>query len=214
MLPGVSREICEKILQGWLLGAPRDSIAQSMDVAEGTVTNVVDFYRQNDCSIDLQRQIAVIIRKTGSNVGQFASNLRWDNALKRAGSDNESLVHFLLQLKKECDINAISEAQAITTIVQIAEMVTKEKIPLIQLSAHLEKDYAELEMVGLDTAKNKEVRERSNAEVDAVLAKNKTTLDEIIICTLIKKTLELHGLLMEDLTKTINFIKNLEQTSL
>ena len=68
-------------------------------------------------------------------------------------------------------------------------MVTKEKIPLIQLSAHLEKDYAELEMVGLDTAKNKEVRERSNAEVDAVLAKNKTTLDEIIICTLIKKTL-------------------------
>ena len=54
MLPGVSREICEKILQGWLLGAPRDSIAQSMDVAEGTVTNVVDFYRQNDCSIDLQ----------------------------------------------------------------------------------------------------------------------------------------------------------------
>ena len=213
MFQGVSSEVCEKIMRGWLLGAPRDSIAQSMDVAEGTVTNVVEFYRQNDSSIDLQRQIAVIIRKTGSNVGQFASNIRWDNALKRAGSDNESLIQFFSQLKKECDLNGISETQAITTIVQIAEMVTKEKIPLTQLPTHLQKEYAELERIGLDLSKNKEVQQRSNADVDAVLAKNKATLDEIINYTCVRKTLQLHGLLKEDLTKTINFIKNLEQTN-
>lgn len=213
MFQGVSREICEKILQGWLTGVPRDQIAQSVGVAEGTITNVMEFYKQNDNTIDLQRQIAIIARKSEIDIVQIASNLRWENSLKRAGSDNESVIQFISRLHKEFDLNGMSENHAITTIVQIADMVTKEKIPLTQLESHLEKQYAELERVELDIAKNKEVQQRSNADVDAVVAKNKGTLDEIKSYSIIKEKLQLYGLLTEDLTKTINVIKNLEQTS-
>ncbi len=78
MLPGAPRDVSEKILQAWLLGVPRDQIAQSISVAEGTVTNVIEFYRQNENSLDLQRQIAVIVRKTGTDINQLASNLHWE----------------------------------------------------------------------------------------------------------------------------------------
>jgi hypothetical protein len=211
MLPGASRDVGEKILQAWLLGVPRDQIAQSMSVAEGTVTNVMEFYRQNDNSLDLQRQIAVIVRKTGTDINQLASNLHWENALKREGSENERVIQFISDLHKEFDLNGINERHAVSTIVQIADIVTTEKIPLMALSGHLEKEYAELERVELDMAKNNEVLERSNADVGAALVRNKVTQDEIKRFSWNEKTLQHHGLSIGDLTRTVTFIRNLKQ---
>ena len=190
MLPAASRDVCEKILQAWLLGVPRDQIAQSMSVAEGTITNVIEFYRQNENSLDLQRQIAVIVRKTGTDINQLASNLHWDNALKREGSKNERVIQFISDLHKEFDLNGVNKRHAVNTIVQIADIVTTEKIPLLALSGRLEKEYAELERVELDMAKNNEVLERSNAEIDAALVRNKVTQDEIKRYSRNEKTLQ------------------------
>ena len=63
MLESFSQEIRESRIRDWLLGVPRDTIAQSAGVAESTVTNIVEFYKQNENSIDLQRQIAVVIAR-------------------------------------------------------------------------------------------------------------------------------------------------------
>jgi hypothetical protein len=64
MLESLSQEIRERVIRDWLSGIPRDDIASSAGIAEGTVTNIVEFYKQNENSLDLQRQIAVVIRKT------------------------------------------------------------------------------------------------------------------------------------------------------
>jgi hypothetical protein len=203
--------VSEKILQAWLLGVPRDQIAQSMSVAEGTVTNVVEFYKQTEHSLDLQRQIAVIVRKTGTDINQLASNLRWENALKRKGSESERVIQFITDLHKEFDLSGMNESDAVSAIVQIADIVTTEKIPMMALSAHLEKEYAELERVERDLAKDKEALERSNAEVGAALLRNKVTQDKIKRFSWKEKTLQHYGLSIGDLTRTVIFIRNLKQ---
>ncbi len=210
MYPELSREIKEKIIQGWLSGVPRDLLAESMDVAEGTVTNVVEFYKQNDNLLDLQRQIAVIIRKTGSDVIQFASNMRWANALKRAACNNENVMRFILDSQKEFDLNGINESHTITTLVQIADMLTIQKIPFTEIGDHLQKEYAELEKVELDIAANNEILNKSNAEVDSVLAKNRLHLDEIERYCRLREELQRNGLDMNDVKRSLTCITNLK----
>ena len=213
MVHGTKIEFGEKILRAWLLGVPRDKIAESVCVAEGTVTNVIEFYRQNDNAIELQRQIAVVAHKYDTDIAQIASNISWDNALKRAGSDNQNVIDFVSQLHKECDTNGVSEKQAISTIIQIADMVTKEKIPLTKLASYIENGYAELERVEADLAKNKQILQKSNADVQEVLAKNIARLDEIKDYSKSKEILQANGLWIGDLLKTVNFIINLKKKS-
>jgi hypothetical protein len=210
MLESLSQEIRESIIRDWLLGVPRDIISQSAGVAEGTVTNIVEFYKQNENSIDLQRQIAVVIRKTGSNVYQFASNLRWQNALSRAGSSNEKLTQFITNLQKECDFNGINVDQAITTLVQIAEIAATQKITLVHLSSHIEKEYAEAERIESDLEFNREILEWSNKNVENALVINRVTLEKITKYSSVEKILRLHGLLIGDLTSTVRVVTNLK----
>jgi hypothetical protein len=210
MLESISQETRERIIRDWLSGAPRDAIAHSAGVAEGTVTNVVEFYEQNDNCIDLQRQIAVVIRKTGTNVNQFASNLRWQNGLSRAGCSNERLTQFISAFQKECDFNGIYEAHAVTTIVQIAEITATQKIPLEQLSSHIEKEYAEAERIESDLEFDREVLEMSNEGVEDALIRNRFTLDKITKYSSVEKRLRQHGLLIGDLTATVRVIMNLK----
>jgi DNA-binding XRE family transcriptional regulator len=210
MLESLSQEIRESIIRDWLLGVPRDTIAQSAGVAEGTVTNIVEFYKQNENSVDLQRQIAVVIRKTGTDVYQFASNLRWQNALSRAGSSNEKLTQFISALQKECDFNGINVAHAISTLVQIAEITATQKIPLVHLSSHIEKEYAEAERIELDLEFNREILELSNEGVEDALVRNRLTLEKITKFLSVKKTLRLNGLLIGDLTSTVRVISNVK----
>ena len=209
----ILKEVCEKILRGWLLGVSRDQIAESLGVAEGTITNVIEFYKQNDNTIDLQRQIAVVAHKSDTNISQIASNLSWDNALKRAGSDNQNVIDFVSQLHKECDINGITEKQAISIIIQIADFVTKEKIPLTKVASYVENGYAELERVEAEIAKNKQIQQKSNADVQEVVAKNIASLDEIKDFLKSKETLQAYGLWIGDLAKTVNFINKLKKNS-
>ena len=183
----------------------------SAGIAEGTVTNIVEFYKQNENSLDLQRQIAVVIRKTGTDVNQVASNLRWQNAISREGSSNERLRQFILALQKECDFNGINESQAIATIVQISEITATQKIPLLQLSSHIEKEYAEAERIQSDLAINKEVLELSNDGVEDALVRNSVTLDNIRRYLIVEKTLNLHGLLIGDLSYTNRVIMSLKR---
>ncbi len=91
-------------------------------------------------------------------------------------------------------------------------MVTKEKIPLTKLANTCENGYAELERVEADIAKNKQIQQKSNADVQKVIAKNIAILDEIKDYLNTKETLQANGLWIGDLTnKMVNFIINVKK---
>ena len=55
-------EVAERCIRLWLDGVPRDRISRQMGISEGSVVNIVDYYSQNDASIQLQRQIAIFAK--------------------------------------------------------------------------------------------------------------------------------------------------------
>jgi hypothetical protein len=51
-------------------------------ISQGGVANIVDYYNKYDISLQLQRQLVLYIQKTGTDVFQLASDIRFVTALK------------------------------------------------------------------------------------------------------------------------------------
>jgi len=52
-----------EVLRLWLSGDSQPSIANQLNISAGTVNSIVDEIMKSDDTIDLQRQIAIVVKK-------------------------------------------------------------------------------------------------------------------------------------------------------
>lgn len=50
---------------------------------------------KSDDTIELQRQIAIISKKSGVSIAQIAANMRWKNRIKQIALDDRKIENFL-----------------------------------------------------------------------------------------------------------------------
>jgi len=54
-----------EVLRLWLSGDSQEAIASQLNIGVGTVNNLVNENMKSDDTIDLQRQIAIVVKKNG-----------------------------------------------------------------------------------------------------------------------------------------------------
>ena len=98
----IPKVVREKVITEWLQGFTRDKIAENNDIGDGTVTEIINDYRENDSDIDKQREFVVALMRKGIDLNLFASSIRLNRFTERLGIDEEQLESFLVNVQEHC----------------------------------------------------------------------------------------------------------------
>ena len=72
----IPKPIKLEVIRKWLEGKSRNKIAKEVGIGAGTVSGIIQEFRQNDPEFDLLREVAVKLKYQGINIESFASLVR------------------------------------------------------------------------------------------------------------------------------------------
>jgi len=142
------------VIEGWLQGLSRKSIAEKNKIGTGTISDIIQKARVNIPDIDLMRGLVVTLKKHDMDVDSFASLIRLKAILDRIGLPEEKLETLLEEINVHCFIEGISEKEFVskvdeafdlaselnTTIGGIASQISLKKMELIELDKEIAKN--------------------------------------------------------------------------
>jgi hypothetical protein len=85
------------VIRQWLLGFPRDTIAEQNNIGAGTVSSIVASYKVGleELDFDSIRQLAVEARQHGLNLSELASHFRLYNYFVKSGAVEDQIETFI-----------------------------------------------------------------------------------------------------------------------
>jgi hypothetical protein len=83
----IRKQVCNL----WLDGHSQEHISTKLEISVGTVNKIVQDLTSKDQQLVLMREISLSAKKNDIDIPQIAANLRYKNAIKRLGLDNDKL---------------------------------------------------------------------------------------------------------------------------
>jgi len=114
------------VIEKWMLGQPRNTIAIECGLSNGAVTSIVDDWRRS-AGLELAtliRDIGVTLRKLGMSAAQCATGLRVSKLAERIGLEDNSIESFLSEVYTKCQnlgVNPNHIAKYISAIVSLLD---------------------------------------------------------------------------------------------
>ena len=113
------------VIEGWLKGFSRNSIAEKNKIGAGTVSDIIQKARINIPDIDLMRGVAVTLKKHSMDVDSFVSLVRLKTVLDRIGLPEEKLETLLEEINVHCFIEGKSEKEFVSQVDEVFEMASE-----------------------------------------------------------------------------------------
>jgi hypothetical protein len=155
-----------EVLRMWLSGDSQEAIANQLKISVGTVNSLVNEIMKSDDTIDLQRQIAIVVKKDGVKIKHIAANLRWKNLIKQSSLDDrkiEKLLDVMDSLFNKYNISPPAAANQFYSI--IVTMLRENKEPH-KLEEELKSKISELREIDNQIETNNKLLEESKAAVE------------------------------------------------
>jgi hypothetical protein len=161
MGPKIPEPVRRNVINGWLHGISRDEVAKNNDLGAGTVSAIIKEAMQEDPEFDLQRQVALSLKKENNlDIKSFASLIRIRNKLiKEMGLNNDEkskvevqeIEHkielLIVNLAVFCFKRGFSIDEFIDVIENMSSLEHKTKIPIDQLPNQLLQKQRHLESI-------------------------------------------------------------------
>jgi len=79
------------VISQWLEGVPREQIAGENQIGTGTVSEIIKTIKEKDTEtkIDVLREIAVMLRRKGLSIDDFADSIRLKQYLNQIALNDE-----------------------------------------------------------------------------------------------------------------------------
>lgn len=93
------------VIEKWLQGLSRDSIARQCNISTGAVSNIIAGWKGSSLDINLadnQRDLAISLKRSGISASQCAVGFRVWSIMSNLGVEEEELESFLLETYKWC----------------------------------------------------------------------------------------------------------------
>ena len=89
----VPESIRRKVLREWIEGIPRLQIARDNQIGTGTVSEIIKAIKERDgeAQIDTLREIAIMLRREGLSIDDFAQSIHLKQFLNKIGLNDEQL---------------------------------------------------------------------------------------------------------------------------
>src|ERR687887_143364 len=117
MPPLTDEQTRRNVVRQWILGFPRDTIAEQNNIGAGTVSSIVASYKVGfeELDFDSVRQLAVDARQQGWNFADLASHARLYNYFIKSGAAEEKVESFITKISS----NDISPENVIELVYQL-----------------------------------------------------------------------------------------------
>jgi hypothetical protein len=160
--PKILEPVRSNVIGQWLHGISRDEIAKNNDIGAGTVSAIIKEAMQEDPEFDLQRQVALSLKKEDNlDTKSFASLIRIRNKLlKEMGlnNDEKSKVEEVQEIEHKIELLIVNLAvfcfkrgfsidEFIDVIENMSSLEDKVKIPIEQLPNQLLQKQRHLESI-------------------------------------------------------------------
>src|SRR5919202_2652472 len=97
MPPLTDEQTRRNVIRQWILGFPRDKIAEQNNIGAGTVSSIVASYKVglDEVDFDSIRQLAVEARQHGLNFSDLALHFRMYNYFVKSGAAEDKIESFI-----------------------------------------------------------------------------------------------------------------------
>jgi hypothetical protein len=157
----IPEPVRRNVISEWLHGLSRDEVAKNNDIGTGTVSTIIKEAMQEDPEFDLQRQVALSLKKENNlDIKSFAPLIRIRNKLiKEMGLNNDEnskvevqeiehkIETLIVSLAVFCFKRGFSIDEFIDVIENMSSLEHKTKIPIDQLPNQLLQKQRHLESI-------------------------------------------------------------------
>jgi hypothetical protein len=193
MPPSIDEQIRRNVIRQWILGFPRDTIAEQNNIGAGTVSSIVANYKigLEELDFDSIRQLAVEARQHGWNFTDLASHARLYNYFIKSGASDKAIESFIIKVST----TDVSPEQTIELVYQLHEISRSESIPLDQVSGYINQKIEEKKKID-DQIK----------EADAILQGKNVSIEAINEHLQLNKELKKYRLSTKDIHRLLNLL--------
>jgi hypothetical protein len=145
MPPLTDERTRRNVIRQWILGFPRDTIAEHIGIGAGTVSSIVANYkaRLDDLDFDSIRQLAVDARQQSWNFSDLASHARLHKYFIKSGAAEHKIESFISKVSS----SDVPPEKIIELVYQIYEISRKESIPLDNLPDYINQKLEEKQKI-------------------------------------------------------------------
>jgi hypothetical protein len=206
-----SKSLKEGIIKEWLRGKNRDTIAHENGLSTGTVSNIVKEWKEEIGSLspDQLREFAVTLRNVGISPLQCRQGFRILNILCDLGFSEDNIEMFALDVYKMCKNIGLHPDKIALHIKELIDLT--EKVPLDQLSGHIERNKIMLEESEEELRNAKVQLKDIHAELDNAFSKytSNSNISETRWTYWLKRELADRGLEFDSIPALVNTIEDI-----
>jgi hypothetical protein len=135
MPAAVESSIKRKVVQEWLSGEARDKIAADNNIGEGTVSNIINYFKigLDNSEFDSARELSLQAKKQGLTLSELSLHVRLYNYFRSSGASEDQVESFIANVST----SDIAPEKAIELVNQLHEISRGESIPLQELPGYI-----------------------------------------------------------------------------
>ncbi len=145
------------VIEGWLQGISRNSIAEINKIGAGTVSDIIQKARINIPDIDLMRELVVALKKHNFDVDCFVSLVRLKTLLDRIGLPEEKLETLLEEINVHCYIEGTNEKEFVSKVDEVFEMASELGTSIWEIDSQINRKKTEIIELDKEIAEKQEI---------------------------------------------------------
>ena len=209
------------IIDAWLRGETRDNIALEIEVAGGTVSNVIEEWQNNIGAYDANnlRKLGLALKKAKISSIQCVNGLRIINIINKLGIDKEHLFDFLIKLYNKSKeqksepanivrlVKVINAYPEINSLNEIPKNIDKRQQEKIKLDAEIFYRKHEIEKLDHEIERKKKEIQVLQDDLESSRREMQDEKKDFLLFQNVKEELKKHGISIHSLESLINVIK-------
>ena len=145
--------IKNNVIQQWLDGIHRDEIAANNGISVGMISAIVNEARSQIRDLDLMRELALNLRKTGFDFNSFAFAVRLQNKFIRLGISEELAESAIKKLHVHCFTKNLEIAEFLARLDYLIDLSNRIGVPIEQLDKYIFEKVDQLKRLDADIFK-------------------------------------------------------------
>lgn len=203
--------IKSEIVKLYLLGFSQDKISKEVNISIGSVNSILNELLSHDNTLELQRQIAILVNKNKTTLKQIAANLRWKNAIKLRGLEENKVEKILDLMDSIFKKNNIPLGTAADLLYSSIPYLLKNQLDPNRVEEEIQTKKNELESINYDIKSSSELLEKTGAKLESQLAKSRFTEKTLDKLTDFCKALEFYNLDVSDLYNLARMVEEFKK---
>jgi hypothetical protein len=158
----VPQAIKDAVLREWLQGTSRYEISISNDISTGSVSKIIDQYRDEIPDLDMMRQIALMVKKKELDLKDIASAVRLKKMLDKFNLPQEKVEEFIEGINIFCFKKGYEINDFLSKIDEVFNLLSNIELPLEDFPVYIEEAQKEKKSLDKEIDSNRKSIEKFN----------------------------------------------------